>query len=142
MNLKYLTFLICLIVISYSNAQQLQDDNSDLINAYFNQNQNTNQNQKVAQRSSLFSKTTLFQIGDYNHININSSVKDNLEVTQKGNENFYEFISYYGAKDSNMQVFQTGNNNGIYIYGENNLTKNLIINQKTDNQHIYITNYK
>ncbi|MBJ2172821.1 hypothetical protein JBL43_01140 [Aureibaculum sp. A20] len=142
MNVKYITLLICLGSFSFCNAQQLQDENSTLINAYFNQNQSETkpikQNEK---KSTMFSKTTLFQNGDYNYINIKTSVKDNLEVTQNGDQNFYEFMSFYGSKDSNMQIFQTGNNNGIYIYGENSLSKNIIINQKTDNQHIFITNY-
>lgn len=141
MKIKYIVFIICIGAMSYCNSQQLQDENSALINAYFNQG-HIEQNQAQEQKNSLFSKTDLFQVGDNNYINVNSSFKDKLEVVQQGNENFYEFIGYYGSKNSSMQIFQTGNNNGIYIYGENDLTKNLIINQKTDNQHIFITNYK
>ncbi|QCX39316.1 hypothetical protein FF125_13035 [Aureibaculum algae] len=142
MKIKYITLLMCLVFFSFCNAQQLQDENSTLINAYFNQNQSEAEPLKQEhKKSTMFSKTTLFQNGDYNYINIKTSVKDNLEVTQNGDQNFYEFMSFYGSKDSNMQIFQTGNNNGIYIYGENSLSKNIIINQKTDNQHIFITNY-
>ncbi|RPD98805.1 hypothetical protein EGM88_06350 [Aureibaculum marinum] len=142
MNLKYIASVILLVTVSFCNAQLLQDDNSALINAYFNQSNNFVKNKESNQKNSLLSQTSLYQIGDNNYMNINTSVKNKLEVSQQGNDNFYEFISYYGSKDSNIQVFQKGNNNGVYIYGENNLSKDLIINQQSNNQHIFITNYK
>ena len=54
MNLKYIFFIICLGTIGYCNSQQLQDDNTALINAYFNQGQ-IEQTQTQEQKSSLFS---------------------------------------------------------------------------------------
>lgn len=107
------------------------DENSSLISAYFNPS--SENNLQVTQ-------ITLFQLGDYNTIDIRTSTKENVQVLQQGEYNSYFFISAYGDKDFNIGVLQQGQNNNIQVYGENSLMKDATIRQTGSDKQIIITN--
>lgn len=111
-------------------AQQLTDENSSMINAYFNQ---------VPQANAQMAQTLLLQQGDYNTIDIQTGQKESISVMQHGHYNGYFFISAYGDKDFNLDVVQQGNNNNIQVFGENSLMQNATILQTGSDKQIIIT---
>ncbi len=76
-------------------------------------------------------------IENYSHVEAEA---ENLTITQEGEGNFNEFITFYGEGNLTMSIFQEGVDNSISIYGENSLIENMIIVQKANYQDIIITN--
>ncbi|PID69388.1 MAG: hypothetical protein CR989_02015 [Flavobacteriales bacterium] len=109
-------------------AQELSDNNSALIAAYFDNS------------SNVISQTKIFQNGNYNTSFIQTSPKENINIYQEGSFNGYFFISAYGKNDFNLNVIQQGKNNSIHIFGENSLMKNATIRQTGTNKDVIITN--
>jgi len=120
----------------YGYAQQLQDDNSALINAYFQQAQ------AKKTTNTPTAVTHIIQQGNFNFVqaNLNTSKQQSLTVNQQGNQNFAALLSYFSTTPLNLTILQKGNNNGIHIFGENNLIKNAVIRQDANDQHIIISN--
>ena len=134
-------------IIFTGNAQQIADEKTYLINQYF-QNINTNEislieNNKLVNFSnfSQVDYAKLNQVGNNNQIDIRSDVGNSQTVSQLGNGNNYEFISYYNSNISNFNIIQQGNSNSLQIYGENSLIKNISIFQKADFGTLIIKNY-
>lgn len=84
-------------------------------------------------------RTVLKQEGVGNYSNVKAKTKS-LTVNQKGEENFNEFITYYGEGNLTMDILQEGVGNSILIYGENSLINNMKIVQKSNHKDIIITN--
>lgn len=121
---------------NYLNAIQLQ----------LNQNPNLllrNQNPEFVKNiQSLDNFVNLNQIGNYNNIDIKQKDKDSQIVTQLGNKNYYNFISYYNnSASSKFNIVQKGNSNALHIYGENSIIKNISIVQKSNFKTLVIRNY-
>ncbi len=142
-----LGILLMLSFITKINAQQT-DENTLIITKYF-QNNTTAQtlgtinltNQASANSKAITnSELNILQNGNYNLVNIKTTT-NNQNIAQVGNNNSYEFISYYGRDDLNFGAQQIGNGNFIQILGENSLINNMKIIQKSDYKTITITNY-
>ncbi len=136
-----LLFLIGFI----TSAQNIVDDNTTLIKNYFQQQENNftpNKSTTSEIENTINSNISVNQIGNYNHANIITSGEKKQALTQVGNQNNYEYNTYFNDVKSTTKITQTGDNNDIQIYGQNNLTKNMEINQKANNQTIIIKNYQ
>jgi len=143
-----ISVLFVLVLFSLKSNAQQTDENTLIINRYF-QSLNSEQilltenNLKYAQSDLNTPNSTeinILQSGNFNNININSSA-NNQSIGQVGNYNSYEFISFYGRDDLNFEAQQIGENNLIQILGENSLINNMKIIQKSDFKTITITNY-
>lgn len=125
-----LWLMLCYMMAFIGHSQQLSDNNSELINAYF----------KPHITTAITSETNLFQQGNYNEITIQTDAKSQIQVGQMGNYNGYFFISAYGNNDFSIDVLQQGDRNTIQVFGENNLMKNAVIRQTGSDRQIIITN--
>ena len=81
------------------------------------------------------------QIGVDNLIDIRNTGNDGQSITQKGDNNNYNFINFYSNLPSSFNIIQQGNSNSLQIYGENSLIKNISIVQKTNFKTLIIKNY-
>ena len=151
--MKYLYHILIIVlfvnVFSYNASAQQMDENTYLINRYFQiassgQNLLTENELLVskAKTNNLVNNTELniLQAGNYNSINVKTST-NTQNVNQVGDYNNYEFISFYGRNDLNLEVQQIGNQNFVQILGENSLIDNMKIIQKSNFKTITITNY-
>ncbi len=130
---KRLLLLIVFVGLSFyiSQAQQLTDSNSALINNYF----------KTGDYSAqVVAETFLLQLGNYNDIGVQTDEKSLIQVGQIGDYNSYFFISAFGSKDFSIDVLQQGSGNSIQVFGENELMKNATIRQTGTDKQIIITN--
>ncbi len=128
------------------NAQVITDENTYLINQYFQLNKESSllennvaspTNNKQAQSNSV----TLNQIGNNNQIDIKQNGSDSQTVNQLGDNNYYNFINYYNNTPFNFNIHQQGNANNLQIYGENSIINNISIVQKSDFKTLIIKNY-
>jgi hypothetical protein len=145
---KILFILLVLFNLTFFNgyAQQNSDENTYIINQYFQLNKETslfeNKNTITTNNKQAESNLLVFnQIGNNNEIDIKQQGSDLQRVNQLGNNNYYNFISYYNNLPSNFNIIQQGNTNNLQIYGENSIIKNMSILQKTDLKTLIIKNY-
>lgn len=131
MKKKSILMVLSCIVVTIGYGQELSDNNSALINAYFSKPNNDN---------TSISITAINQIGRFNTSSIQTSTKKNISIYQQGNFNGYFFISGFGKSDFNLDVIQQGEHNSIHIFGENDLMKNATIRQTGTDKDIIITN--
>lgn len=139
--LKYLIIVSCSITV-FEMTAQVEDQNTRLINTYFNLNTNNDFintfNQPEANNmESLF----ILQFGDRNYININSFGKSEQKVNQIGDNNYFNYIDFYNSADMNLDIFQDGNNSSIQVYGMNSLMKDMQIKQSASDKTLIITNF-
>ncbi len=136
--------IIFVLFINFIVQGQVTDETTLLINNYFqitNENIVSNNN-VIPNNSELKSYVNLLQTGNNNRTYINSlQSDDNQIVSQKGNQNSYEYYNYYSRENSNIIINQEGNQNSIQMFGENSLMKNATINQKSNLKSIVIKNY-
>lgn len=139
-------FILLFVVHLFSlkaNAQQVNAD-TYAIKQYFKSSKEANLLlKKVIDPLVVQSQNSMLllnQVGYNNQINISSNVKNSHTVTQIGNNNEYQFISYYNSSVSNLNIIQQGNSNSLQIYGDNSLIKNLSIIQKTNYKTLVIKN--
>lgn len=150
MRTSYKILFACLLsLFSEKFFAQFTDENTFIINQYF---KNTVSEIIPAVSSDLKNELILgyvisknnflniSQIGSNNYINIKAN-SDLQNIEQQGSNNNYEFISYYGKKETNFEIQQFGNYNVIEVLGENTIINNLKIVQKSDFKRITITNY-
>jgi len=133
------SIISCFAVLS----QNIVDSNSDIIENYFRQQENI-VSSSINESTDFLNKGSdivILQLGNDNSAFILASGNNNQELKQKGDTNNYEYYSFYNSNDVNIKVSQNGSNNDIQIYGQNELSKNLQINQNTNNQTIIIKNY-
>jgi len=140
---KFVLVIIPLMVFPFFIAAQQTDENTLVINNYF---QITNE-KPIAKATTLSnsnaqSYVNLVQAGYENNVYINAlQTGDNQVINQKGKQNNYEYYNYYSTENSNLNVNQVGNQNSLQIFGENSLMKNAIIIQKSNYKGIVIKNY-
>lgn len=132
-----------LFVFAFMTAiAQETDENTFIINQYFQNNQN---NYSLMNRTAVSNNAetyvNLIQTGYNNNIRLNSLNEDTQTVHQVGNKNDYENFVYFNKEKTNKTINQEGNMNSLLIFGENSMMKNLIINQKADFQSIVIKNF-
>lgn len=143
----FLTLL--LFVIINIGAQEINSEDIYIINQYF-QNIKTD-NVKVAETNLLNqqninnntiynSEVDILQTGNYNSINVKATSKK-LDISQIGNSNNYEFITYYNANKINFEAQQIGNNNQLQVFGQNSIIDNMKIVQFSNNKTVTITNF-
>ncbi len=138
--LKYGILVFCFMSIYEMNAQ-VEDQNTTLINTYFNLSSTNFVNNYEYSKSNSLQSATILQFGNNNNIDINSSGKSQQKVNQLGNNNNFQFIDFYNSADMNLNVLQEGNKSSIQIFGKNSLMKDLLIKQMSGNQRLIITNY-
>ncbi|SDY04557.1 hypothetical protein SAMN05444411_11511 [Lutibacter oricola] len=147
-SFKSILYLVLFGLITFQLNAQISDDNTYIINKYF---QNTtseinntsllNTNKSVATSSkTVNSDLNILQYGNFNYVNIKAS-GNKLNSSQVGNNNSYEFLTYYGRNDLNIDVQQIGNSNSVQVYGENSLINNMSIVQKSNFKTITIINH-
>jgi hypothetical protein len=129
------------------NAQQLTDENTLIINQYFqlNNQQTAKLNNPNLATSSKFNQfnnlVNLNQVGNDNQITIQQKGNDSQTINQIGNKNNYNFINYFNSTPSNFNIIQQGNSNNLQIFGENSIINNISIIQKSDFNTLIIKNY-
>lgn len=135
-------FLFAFITIE---AQQIANENTYLINQYFQLNNDAllleNRVSSNYNMQTQDNFTILSQIGNSNQIDIKSNQNDAQAVSQFGNNNDYQFINYYNNSVSNFNIVQQGDSNSLQIYGENSLIKNMSIVQNANFETLIIKNY-
>lgn len=149
---KYNYILIIALKLFFANcnllvAQQLSDENTYVINQYFQSNKEFSS--KLTDTQTLSTNSfqvqsnivSLNQIGNNNEIDIKQKGADSQNINQIGNNNYYNFINYYNSTPSNFNIIQQGNSNNLQIYGENSIIKNIGIVQKSDFNTLIIKNY-
>ncbi len=148
MKFSFITILLLFGYITL-NAQSIRT-NEAIIEEYMNLFQVVN-NAEASQGNLANSEeapyllneevasTLLKQEGVGNYSNVQATA-ESLNITQKGEDNFNEFITFYGEGNLTVNIFQEGVDNSIKIYGENSLIDNMSIVQKANHQDIIITN--
>ena len=139
--LKYLIIVSCSFAVLEMNAQ-VEDQNTRLINSYFNLNTNNDfVNSFNKPEANIMESLFILQFGENNYINIDSSVKSEQKVNQIGDNNYFNYIDFYNSADMNLDIFQEGNNSSIQVYGMNSLMKDMQIKQSASDKTLIITNY-
>ena len=145
MKKKYLIGFVAFFTCIITNAQNIIDDNTTVIEKYFQQEENIASTQISSSQEKLNTEyksvISVIQEGDENDANIIISGEKKQVLNQIGNKNNYEYYTYENDIKSNTKITQNGDNNDIQIYGQNNLTKNMSIKQNANNQTIIIRNY-
>ncbi len=141
-KIVHIVFVLILFISVNSFSQNLQDQNSNLIESYFQlQTITTEARAEIAPQLNLGSDVTIVQNGNYNNSYIVTNAKSKQSVNQIGDRNNYEYYTYYNSSPSEVNTLQLGNNNDIQIFGQNELTKNISIIQQTNNKTLIIKNY-
>ena len=138
----HIVFVLVLFISLNSFSQNLQDQNSNLIESYFQlQSITTEAPAETLLQQNLGSDVIVVQTGNYNNSYILTSAKSKQSVNQIGDHNNYEYYTYYNSSPSEVNTLQLGDNNDIQIFGQNELTKNINIIQQTNNKTLIIKNY-
>lgn len=141
---KYIHIILVITIFfcfeTYS--QSLNDENSNLIDNYFQLKSITTDTPQITQtQQNTGSDVHIIQTGNYNSSYIISNVTNTQVVNQVGDHNNYEYYTYYNSNPSEVNTLQYGDNNDVQIFGQNELAKNINIIQKTNNQTLIIKNY-
>jgi hypothetical protein len=145
-QIKIAAFIV-LFHLAFINvgAQQITNEDTYLINQYFQVNVNQQAEAKLVSPKTnphMGSYVGIVQTGIDNNININSlQTGDEQIVSQSGKKNNYEYYNYYSNENSSMQVNQVGNLNSVQVFGENSLMKDAKISQKGSFKTLIIKNY-
>ncbi|MFD1293815.1 hypothetical protein ACFQ5N_08215 [Lutibacter holmesii] len=145
-NKGYIVFflIVCLSVFFQDAYAQISDENTYLINQYFQLNKQQASKVSVSTTNTInqsqINIVTLNQIGNDNDIEIKSNANNSQQVTQQGNQNYYNFINYYNNNPSNFNILQQGTSNSLQIYGQNSIIENITIIQKTNAKTLIIKN--
>jgi hypothetical protein len=139
----YLILSFSLVFFSINTiGQNLIDNNTGIINNYFNYKETKQENVVTKTQNIQYrSEVHIVQSGNYNNSYILSHTKNKQSVNQKGDNNNYEYYSYYNSNPSQVNMIQTGNNNDVQIFGQTELAKNISIIQNTNNKTLIIKNY-
>ncbi|SNR84337.1 hypothetical protein [Lutibacter flavus] len=145
----FLVFTLLVSVISYTSNAQQTDENTYIINQYFQKINTDNgkiakgdlfNQQNINSKSNYNSEVAILQTGNYNSVNVKANPKK-LDISQIGNSNNYEFITYYNSNKLNFEAQQIGNNNQLQVFGQNSIINNMKIVQFSNNKTITITNF-
>lgn len=139
--IQMLSVLIVFVSIN-SFSQNLSDQNSNLIESYFQlQTITTEAPAETLLQQNFDSDVSVVQTGNYNNSYIVTNTSSKQSLTQIGDRNNYEYYTYYNSSPSEVNTLQLGDNNDIQIFGQNELTKNINIIQQTNNKTLIIKNY-
>lgn len=134
--------LLLLSMFSFnSSAQELINENTYLINQYFQLNKDATSVSKNLNNTIQNSMVSLNQIGSQNQIDIKNNLSNSQKVIQNGNQNYYNFINYYNSNSSNFNIVQQGEANSLQIYGQNSIIENINIIQNSNFKTLIIKNY-
>ena len=142
--------IIVLLVFNFSNYtgySQNENEDTNIINQYFQLNKEASlilENKAPVSSNKIQSQinfVNLNQVGNSNIIDVKQKGKDSQSVNQVGNKNYYSFINYYNNTPSNFNIIQQGSSNGLQIYGENSIIKNMSVVQKTNFKTLIIKNF-
>lgn len=125
----------------YEMNAQVEDQNTLLINTYFNLNSTNFIYNYEYSESNFLQSAAILQFGNNNNIDINSSGKSQQKVNQIGDNNNFQYLDYYNSADMSLNVLQDGNNSSIQVYGMNSMMKDMLIKQSASNKTLIITNY-
>jgi hypothetical protein len=140
---KIIIVINLFLLSNFSFCQNINDSNSNIINQYFNI-QNENEVSNILSNNSIQNNVVsveIVQYGDYNVSVLETKANENYSVIQNGDFNFYETFSFYNSMPTEMQIVQNGNNNSLLIFGQNELSNQMQIIQNTNNQMLIIKNY-
>ena len=118
-------------------SQNIIDNNTEEIQKYFFNNQIKNE----IINSNINIESNIYQRGENNSIEIESSGKKIQLVRQVGDDNNYQYYTYYDSSTANLIINQFGDENDIQIFGQNSIVEKLKITQTTNNQSILIINF-
>ncbi|HFS67457.1 MAG TPA: hypothetical protein ENK67_04520 [Flavobacteriia bacterium] len=133
---KTILYFLFLFILT-ANAQNIIDNNTEDIQNYFYQGQVEINKTEV----NTTSEVTILQQGENNDIEILSSGKKIQLVKQVGDDNNYQYFTFYDSNKANLNINQFGDDNDIQIYGHNSIVEKLKITQSTNNQSILIFNF-
>jgi len=138
----HIVYILIVFMSINSFSQSLLDQNSNLIDNYFQLQTSTTDTAQITQaQQNAGSDVHIIQTGNYNSSYIISNAKNTQVVNQVGDHNNYEYYTYYNSNPSEVNTLQYGDNNDVQIFGQNELAKNMNIIQKTNNQTLIIKNY-
>lgn len=146
--IKFSLFFIFCFSFFVGSAQET-NDNTYLINQYFQSGLNLDQTNENKSQVSSFQENQLQQnnivviqqIGENNQVGIVKNELNSQSVEQIGNDNYYNYINYYNNAPLNLNVIQEGNSNSLQIYGQNSLINNMSIVQKSNFKTVVIKNF-
>lgn len=144
-NFKFSVFLVLFtLMFLCANAQNTNED-TYIINQYFQLNKEASLLENKIPLSSHIQSfdniVLLNQTGNNNQILVKSNPNNSQAISQKGNDNYYNFINYYNSTSSNFKILQKGNSNSLQIYGSNSIVKNLKVSQNGGFKAVIIKNY-
>ena len=135
---KIILTIIIIITFSFiAMSQNIIDNNTEEIQKYFFNNQIKNE----IINSNINIESNIYQRGENNSIEIESSGKKIQLVRQVGDDNNYQYYTYYDSSTANLIINQFGDENDIQIFGQNSIVEKLKITQTTNNQSILIINF-
>lgn len=142
MKIKFV-LAICIVVfgINLGSSQEKNDLYKQLYNNNFFVKENIKDVNNINTNTSNINLVSLNQIGNYNNIDISKKSNASQKIVQIGDNNDYNFISYYSQMPLDLNVLQKGNSNALHIYGENSIIKNISIVQKSNFKTLIIKNY-
>jgi len=136
-KIAQITFILSLFFTLIVNSQNIVDNNNENIQNYFYQNQtNTDVTENNTNQDII-----IYQQGENNDIEVLSSGEKIQLVRQVGDNNNYQYYTFYNSNKANLNINQFGDENDIQIYGHNSIVEKLKITQTTNNQSILILNY-
>ena len=145
-NYKYIFLgLITFCAFCFNGfSQNLTDENTEIINRYF-QGVTLTQQQQIApvntDHTVSQSVVEITQVGNYNVADVTVGAGQSQTVNQYGNSNYYSFLKYYNNNPSNLNVLQQGEANSLQVYGQNSLINNISILQQGNFKSLIIKNY-
>jgi hypothetical protein len=142
MKIKFV-LAICIVVfgINLVSSQEKNDLYKQLYNNNFFVKENIKDVNNINTNTSNINLVSLNQIGNYNNIDISKKSNASQKIVQIGDNNDYNFTSYYSQMPLDLNVLQKGNSNALHIYGENSIIKNISIVQKSNFKTLIIKNY-
>ena len=124
---------------NFKEKVQLKKDSRNLV--FINQQgrRNLSSIRIKAQRSNIL----VNQKGDDNKVRLNIYAKEvNEVITQIGSGNLFQDYNRSNRNSHNVNVYQQGDKQKIYMYGSNSISKELKIIQKGDYKTIFINNFQ
>ena len=142
-------FFIVFSLLFFVGYSQETNNNTYLINQYFQAGLNVEQSGDNNSQASSFQENqiqqnnivVIQQIGENNQVGVVKNELDSQNILQNGNNNYYNYINYYNNTPLNLNVIQEGNSNSLQIYGQNSIINNMSIVQKSNFKTVVIKNF-
>lgn len=146
--MKFCFFIVFCLVLFVGYSQET-NNNTYLINQYFQEGLNIEEASENNSQTSSFQENqiqqnnivVIQQIGENNQVGVVKNDLDSQNIQQNGNNNYYNYINYYNNTPLNLNVIQEGNSNSLQIYGQNSIINNMSIVQKSNFKTVVIKNF-